>query len=881
MATRNHRIWLCLACLPLFPTLAALDCVGEFDSLECEKYVFKVPIYKCHVEMNPLQISFTSKGSCVAKPDLKHVDPDLGLRVNMLPYSSGEPWLISEVEPGQIRGALWIQTSWNMKNSYDQNGGILLTLLDAAEGVYLAYDSRVSPPPTWLMEPNWVAQKNKAGSAAYIRIDRPDGVNNRPYTNLAVYRSNQPATKDALFPLPGNLHQGPQQPTLPADQGIPGSKPDDICMYMVIVNPIKQYDCNYLKWKDPLATKFYDSCGNHRTTGGACKTEEVLKEEAKKAVEDCLKNDPKFPTGTYSVGEAHRDPGAPTRYCSDTPGAKPTCSKLIQPRVYGYNSEIEFNSPNCTATVDLPVDGVTTRTTSVSGSADFEYETDSLDRVVRIRINGLLLQAADIVTEDATFKNITVDLAAAVDANCADANAPWGMPCNSYRIEPNELVAAVSFDAGNGPVVAVGQNSDTFRIEIDHASRTFHLVGGPIEATLKMGGEDRRVAATFSLTGHFVNFAARIKPSKEYKDWSECDRTSRNKDDIVLDASESFDIYDQCPNSPANYEWYEDFALVTERLWGQDVKVTIAQGQLSFGVHKMTLVLRDNYGAVGIRPFDIEVRDTMPPKWNEADFPNNVIIMLEGPQAKPPVKVEPDQLGQATATDQCCAHVLITNDAPGDMMFGAGETPVTWQADDGRGNVATLVQKVIVIPLTDEPMKSAKDAAVHLRNETGGVVVRLADSGRDPNSVRDLHSLLRAIDQLLVWWNGASSSRVQDEQRAAVRQRLESAAGSVNAADSLLEQAGSDEARRAALRQEAVTNLNTAWAVMSEIAEMPEGTPLVPPPLCGFSVAAAMACLIMCVVAGRRLMQAWRGGGDPGGEMGAPRRRIRVSRVKS
>ncbi len=818
---------------------------GPTDTF-CPRYVYDAPIYKCKTTMDKLEILFTSHGSCVAKPDVKHVDPSLGLKVQSLPYCSGEPWLIQGIEPEVIRGALWIQTSWNMKNSYDPDGGLSLTLQEAAEGVYLAYDSRVNPPPTWLMEPNWVAQKNRAGGTAYIRVERPDGVNNLPYTNLTVYRSNQSAAKNALFPLPGNLHQGPQQPTLPANPAVQGSKPDDICMYMVIVNPIKRHDCEYVLLNAPVETYTYDNscarCMVKYVENGEekwrCETEEEVRAAATKALQEELNKDPKYPPGTHVVGDLVLKPN--TGSC---PGPSPIgtdCagSKLIKQAIYRHNSKIEFNAADCSIVLDVHLDdGTKSYTAKIGGTLDFQYTSDAFARILSIRVNGMFLRADPIETDVGTFTDTVVALAIPVDANCTDPNTSSVTPCDTHQIEPNEFIAVVSTNDGKGTIVVQAENQHPVQLHIDHASRTFRFVGGPLRATLRVNDQDRELSVSVDLTGHFVNFAPKAMPTKEYKTWSECggtDRatdpcdTSRNKDDIVLWAGESFDIYDQCPNNPANYEWYEDYALVTEKLWGTGIKVTIPKGHLGFGVHKMTLMLKDNYGAVDMLKFDVEVRDTQPPVFTK--FPIDRLVFRRQ-WKEGGVQVD---IGDALAEDICCGHVLVTNDAPPYLGFGLGATPVTWRADDGRGNVASKVQNVIVFGLEEPLLRSIKQGLVHLRDVIAGASSAIEATISEPNCPVDLQSLIQATNELLVIVRGSSvSGQEQEDQRQEIIRKLEGLIVAEGEADAFVRtQSDVNEQRRGA-REAARDRLNSASDVVNGIVGMPDpNAPVsIPPPM--------------------------------------------------
>lgn len=201
-----------------------------------------------------------------------------------------------------------------------------------------------------------------------------------------------------------------------------------------------------------------------------------------------------------------------------------------------------------------------------------------------------------------------------------------------------------------------------------------------------------------NLTGHFLNFAPKALGTESHRH-AECafkrfDSNqagligySANKDDILLDGSASFEVYsDPIPNSA--YHWYEDYGLVTEREFlPPERKKVIKKGQMSFGVHDISLVIRDDHGISDMDTFEVTVRDTQPPV---LQIPTDVLILPQGPG---PVQVN---LGQAWGYDTCSLDVMITNDAPQDSKFFPGVTPVIWTADDGRGQTTSQTQHVKV-----------------------------------------------------------------------------------------------------------------------------------------------------------------------------------------
>jgi hypothetical protein len=232
-------------------------------------------------------------------------------------------------------------------------------------------------------------------------------------------------------------------------------------------------------------------------------------------------------------------------------------------------------------------------------------------------------------------------------------------------------------------------------IKIDHPTRTFHIAGGPLSSSVKVGGNDVPVDIALDLSGRFVNFAP-IAVGTESNRYRECSENA-NGWPVLLSAAGSFDVYDQLPANPTTYVWYEDYGLVTEKLWGQGKTVTIGPHQLGFGVHQFTLVVRDKNGVAGTTPVEVTIGDSKPPTFG---VPPDVLIVQPGASVAPQ-KVD---IGKAWASDVCSPTVIITNDAPSDLVFEPGVTPVTWSADDRRGHVVERVQKVSI---ETEPLEKA------------------------------------------------------------------------------------------------------------------------------------------------------------------------------
>ena len=86
------------------------------------------------------------------------------------------------------------------------------------------------------------------------------------------------------------------------------------------------------------------------------------------------------------------------------------------------------------------------------------------------------------------------------------------------------------------------------------------------------------------------------------------------------------------------------------------------------------------------------MRDTSLPIFTQP--PQNIVTAIKPPGTQS-YKVD---IGHVVAVDRECSgeEAIVTNDAPDDMIFPPGLSTVTWQADDGRGNIAIALQKVEV-----------------------------------------------------------------------------------------------------------------------------------------------------------------------------------------
>jgi hypothetical protein len=243
----------------------------------------------------------------------------------------------------------------------------------------------------------------------------------------------------------------------------------------------------------------------------------------------------------------------------------------------------------------------------------------------------------------------------------------------------------------------------------------------------------------------------------------------------------------------------------------------IGPHQLQVGVHMMTLMLKDDHGIADTDTFPVTVQDT---QLASLSIPTDLVWFVE-PGVKLPYHVD---IGQASGSDACSPDVMITNDAPEGFLFPAGETLVTWTADDGRSNITTKVQKVTVIPLEDKEdlLSKIKSGSLQLKSAIDKSAATIVECQEAPHCAIDFQPIIKAIGQL--------ANLVSDMSLPVGNESLQSqATGKLTAGVTALQQAeqalkssnAATGAARAELRTTAKGQLQTASTVMSAIVDLP------------------------------------------------------------
>ncbi|MBN1343701.1 MAG: hypothetical protein JXQ73_13515 [Phycisphaerae bacterium] len=809
----SHRL---IRVLIVLLMLSQASCVFDTSGVPvgCWRYDCTVGIYKCKTWHKALDVVVKDATSCYkAYRSATLTYPNEGFRVGLEAYC-GKNWLIGSMTLDDLRGSLWIKPHFGYNVNTTPTGGVQFTLKHDAAAIYIAYDSRVLDEPNWLEPPEYTMQYRTVGPGgltddpAYVTIKMPDVLNKTNETKLKVYRYHKAPKAGQTFQIPGNQSGFPKWPA--------GLNPSDTAMYIVIIKPLQDYDCSKLIPENFVEDVVYDSCSIE-----PCPSLTTVKANAKTKAEDRLKL---YAPGTHLLAEPNC---VPAEYCGDRKIFLSNFGVNLEPRIFVRHSEIEFDASKYTSKADITIKGKKV-SANVNGTLHFEYLLDKKGQMTEMLLNGMILRLGSIKTSAGDFNDTVVALMTPTKADLTDPNAPFGQPGNTYLVPVDTLITSASCDQDGEPLFVVALNRNAVDISIDHTTRTFTIKGGPLRATLTVNDEPTDLDISINLTGHFLNFLI-VPGTDESQTFSECNREGKNADDIHLDASTSFEIYgDPIPTNPADYVWYEDYGLVTEKIWGTGKQVTIAKNQIGFGQHVMTLALRDDFGAVAFDTFIVEVGDLKAPNlFVPTDRLVYMAIQPPASAAQTQVKVS---IGQAWSADDCAgSNILIGNDAPAGLVFPAGQTPVTWTADDGRGNVAKGLQNVQVFLVLLNDITSLVDAVGLLEASVVKTAGEVTACLYEPNCPIELDPLLAATDQLMGIIRDAPSELADDDGYAAIVSGMESARSSLAEASAALTQSNNGAEDWQTARMAAIDHLLTASGHLEKARTLTPPDSMTPP----------------------------------------------------
>ena len=694
--------------------LAGCDLLFPYPRVTIETSVIfdlEVPIYRCQpggfqkpdhsVAIVPGPANFEVMASA---PSTGH-PAGQGLDVGQVAYVDRN-WTISSIDqfavdpalwPDRAHGPNWVGADW-IRLPYEASTNtpasyLSIEMNDRVRALYVAVDRSVPTYPGFKDEYVQMARADKPGTPQVIKIDRPDS----PLV-LEIWKSKNDPRDAAQWHLSARgkpnwmakfNRMAPQQP---AD-------------YFVILEPESAYDCGSKAYTPDRALpllkhhagpfpKFRSEMvsGKAKSVDNTPQAREDARAQAMAAGEKWIREQSGYPGGSLTVG--------PITIVSETEFSVKTEALTqpefeFQPWTFTYESLIQFDPAKFTSVADITFLGKNYKT-HAKGPLHFHYVMDGSGAIPRLQLSSLRMDLDPLVTPDGTFKNVSVTMLAPAEATCTDPPPlPWHQPGNQYSVPAQTLVFSLMAEHDKGPILLTARNRGPVVVSIDHKNRTVQFSGGPLSSSILVDGQPQPVDVSVSLTGVFENFAP-VALTAESKTTSECQRNGTNLTTLSLDASASFKIYgDPLPTNPAQYSWFERYGGVTERLWGQGKKVLIPPGKIGYGVHPVTLLLRDNHGAVDTRTVSLVVHDTLPPTLNSKP---DVVRLVRHPDT-PPVRVE---LDPPTVFDNGTFSVAVTNNSPPKALYQAGTTDVTWSADDGHGNVTKKVQHVAVVVVPEK-----------------------------------------------------------------------------------------------------------------------------------------------------------------------------------
>ena len=778
--------------------LAATGCFPDWGGLEPGGFwIFcDVPVWDCPKTVTPPSFTLSGPHASVSKYITRNSfwkDKNAVYQVYWHPQ-------IFAVNPGpkELLGSTMIMTGgadWNVTDA----AFMTIKLQEDVAGIYVAYDSRANPKPSWLKDS--AKYEKLTGS---LRITMPDHTKSPPeHLRLDVYRVKGATANGATVVLPGNNHGGPGWPQPNVSKGNPA-------MYVVFVQPKAKVPANCGSGAGTYKTTVHvDDCQSYN----ADEETPALAAAKNAATAVCQAAHPDNVCLTPACTNAG---WVPT--CDPTKWAVPSARYLNADGAFEHNSEVEFSAASSSASGTVSDSSFNS---PISGTLLFEYQGNALAAMDVMQVNRMGLDVASFETEVGNFTEIKVALLDPTVAECQDSPAPVATPCEHYQIPAGQFQCLESCRIDGDPVAFTSYSDDVIDIHLDPVTYKFTFTGS-VRGTATVDGDNYDINVTLTLVGQVVNYAPSAAAGFEGDDFAECSDET-NESAIYLNAGKSFDVDDGAlPGS--SFEWYEDYGLVTQYHWGTGETVTIGAGQLGFGEHNVTLVVTDSQGVLDTDTIVVRVADTTPP---DLDEPDDVEIFTAAPL---PTLV---QLGEAYASDKCLPlpEKAITNDAPADSRFGAGETTVTWSAEDGTGNVATDTQRVLVnsVGVPGSLIDAIRQGIIHLQEAIDQSQADVSQCKPAEECPVDLGALVVMIDELIGTTHEAAEQDDEGAERyAALLESLEMVRMHLLEATEALEESNAAGEPDPALmmREQALDNLMAARALLDDSAhqvEMLEG----------------------------------------------------------
>lgn len=785
--------------------LGGLGChlIAPYDTVSPSKTYWQcyVPEQNCEKVLKDISLTVSSpssQGECyidgigtgrdqLSDPNDPEVVP--GFSVSDSVYCQ-KNWVIQGVGQDKLKGGHWILTR-ETDNDYAGEEFLVFDIDpgDPPADVYVAYDGRAITPPKWLQSPPYEAVDGS------ITITRPG--QGKTGLELNLWRTQTPVS------IPGNLYGNPDFSNLN-----PGEEP---VMYTVIVKPHILTNC---KPGAPADREFMrtDPCGEDESTAKA------------DALEVCERNKESGSTCGEPICQM-------VSTCVDTDAVEKEMGLSVVPWVFVRHSEIAFD--NSKARVVIAGEAIDP-SPKVNGTLHFEFKQNDSGALREMQINSMILHMDPFDTRAGRVEDTVLALLAPVTAVCTDPYPPWTTPCTTYEIAQGEMTVSEFTRIGDNKLLTVTQNVSTQPISVDHTNRGFQIHLGPWPTSVFANGNEIPIEIEADLSGRFVNFAPmavaiestrsvecafdkpKVDPELQPVPGS-VEPFSSNASPIYLNAAGSFEVYkDPIPDNA--HQWYEDYGLVTERHLGTGPKVIIPPHHLSFGVHSITLAIRDDHGVADFDTFELDVRDTMQP---DLFIPSDVFVIAE---RNLPVRVD---IGKAEAIDICSNQIDITHNASRDLLFPPGEiTRIVWSADDGRGHVTTDVQRVYVfhvsaLTVDTRRLEKALGFLAEAANKTSRKIADCLPTSpcivEPANLVNGVEALIQVLEHHQPPPNGESTrSGTIDTLRQLKGQLLES--------KKLLEQSNSGIRTAVQLRTKAAESMYSSSGVLKRSQQLMQQT---------------------------------------------------------
>jgi len=780
---------ICLLCSYLVISLTG--CVGEVSSSEDpakDLYSCSIKVLKCKKTQKDVQHVFIYQpppsGGCYSEQK--------DLRVSKKIYCEPQiNWVVDNIVYEKLRGARWIMTRYADRLS-QADPFLHFKIIHDVEGIYVAYDSRATTVPRWLGDKKIFKPALGPGSKPIpIVITKTD--NSSKKISLNIYRYKGSTKVNSEVKIPGNFDNSTAFP--------PGFDTKEAAMYMVIIKPKESTDCST---SDVQTTLSFDRCFS-----SMAEAEKATKKECEDYISSHLSTEKLVCGIPFCTTDED---------CPSDDVLKDRYKISLKQRPVPSNAEVEFDPKKFTSTAKFKVVGKT-YTQNVKGGARLKYDVNGFGQLKNVKVLTLNLKVDPLNTDVGTFSNISITLLAPTIAQCKDASPPYHKPCTLYQIPTSDFVACLNTKLDGKQLLFIGDNKkQPLDLQINNTTKTFWIKGG-FSTTILVDGDSKPVNIDIDLTGRFVNFqpnAVGIESDKE----AEC-AENKNQTELVLRSSGSFDIIDPLPTNKPNYKWYEDYGLVTEKLWGEGKELKIPPYQLDYGVHYFTLLVKDKDGAVDTDTFPVVVKDTKPPKLY---IPSDTYRLIFPPYGGP-VHV---YIGEASGSDACSDKVMITNDAPSGHMFQPGHiTPVTWVADDGRGNTTKKGQDIHLFIIEDRfnPnifIVNLKNIIFHVIKSIQKVQMTMEECGPEIRCPMEFHPLVVVFEQLMELTMEMEVQEDQQRIKGEIMERLEPTLGALREADQLIARSYEVGDEFMEFRERAMGHLHHAQELMHGLMEMPE-----------------------------------------------------------